>query len=365
VKVLFLVPYPYSTAASQRFRFEQYFEALRKKGMKVKEKPFISTEGWKIMYSPGDPWNKVLLLAKGFLKRVGVLIEIFSFDFVFIHRECSPIGFPFYEWILAKVLKKKIIYDFDDAIWLTDRTNESRIERSIRWRSKVKLLCKWSYKVSAGNKYLADYARKFNNNVLINPTTIDTVNVHNPAAYNKKNLREQSHINNLVIGWTGSHSTLKYLEELLPVLKQIEDKYPEISVLVIADRQPTLPLKNLIFKRWSEKSEIEDLMLMDIGIMPLHDDEWTKGKCGFKALQYMALEIPAVVSPVGVNTEIVEDGIDGYWCKTTGEWFSNIERLILNKEERVRMGKLGRKKVIEHYSVESNSANFLSLFQEL
>jgi glycosyltransferase involved in cell wall biosynthesis len=103
--------------------------------------------------------------------------------------------------------------------------------------------------------------------------------------------------------------------------------------------------------------------MADIGIMPLPDDEWAKGKCGFKALQYMSLEIPAVVSPVGVNSEIVENGVQGFWCLSESEWFTRLEQLILNPEERKQMGRLGRQKVIQRYSVRSNTATFLSLFQ--
>src|SRR5690606_22099916 len=114
------------------------------------------------------------------------------------------------------------------------------------------------------------------------------------------------------------------------VLKQIENKYPSTQFLVIADRPVDMNLRNLVFKKWSPETEIEDLLAADIGIMPLPDDEWTKGKCGFKALQYMALEIPAVVSPVGVNKDIVEDGVHGFLCASETDWFAALERLILN-----------------------------------
>lgn len=124
-----------------------------------------------------------------------------------------------------------------------------------------------------------------------------------------------------------------------------------------------MPLKNLVFKPWKKETEIEDLALFDIGIMPLPDDTWAKGKCGFKALQYLAMEIPAVVSPVGVNSKIIEHGGNGFCCTTEEEWFEVLEILILNEAGRKIMGERGRRKVIEHYSVLSNSATFLSLFE--
>ena len=292
-----------------------------------------------------------------YVRRYLLLLRASRYDFIFIHRETTPVGPPIAEWILAKLLRKKIIYDFDDAIWLTDKTDESVFKGIFRWRSKVRSICKWSYKISCGNSYLAAYAKQFNPNVFIIPTTIDTAKLHTRDAGDERSGK------NIIIGWTGSRSTLKYLQELTPVLQAVEKKYSEVEYLMIADENPKLPLKNMVFRSWKKETEIRDLAAMDIGIMPLPDDAWTRGKCGFKALQYMAMSIPAVVSPVGVNREIVQNGVEGYWCTSHQEWFARLEELILNPEKRNEMGKRGRQKVIEHYSVASNSANFLSLFQ--
>lgn len=357
MKILFIVPYPKDEAPSQRFRFEQYYQSLKAAGHYTQVQPFLSLTAWKSIYISKNLLEKGAFVLLGYLKRFLILRFIHKFDYVFIHREASPAGPPFFEWCIAKIFRKKIIYDFDDAIWLTDHTNESWLIRKIRWRSKVSSICKWSDKISCGNSYLAEYAKQFNKNVFINPTTIDTLHMPIPKAP-RANLKEK-----ITIGWTGSHSTLKYLKTLLSVLQRLEKKYPEIKFLVIADEDPKFTLKNLTFIRWKKESEIADLENMDIGLMPLPDGAWSKGKCGFKALQYMALEIPALVSPVGVNTEIVVDGIHGYWCASEIEWFTKIENLIIDHEKRSAMGKMGRQKVIERYSVASNSANFLSLFQ--
>lgn len=279
-----------------------------------------------------------------------------SFTLVFIHREATPLGPPWMEWMIAKVFRKKIIYDFDDAIWLTDKDKESAWARFFRWRSKVASLCKWSWKVSCGNEYLAQFSRQFNNSVVINPTTIDAKNIHVPTGKTYGN-------EHVTIGWTGSHSTLKYLETIVPVMQALEGKYQQVQFLVIADRDPALPLQRYQFVKWRKESEISDLAAMDIGIMPMRDDAWTRGKCGFKALQYMALQIPAVISPVGVNKEILKSGVEGFLCESPDEWFRALEDLTLNPERRKQMGSKGRQKVIGSYSVASNSANFLSLFQ--
>jgi glycosyltransferase involved in cell wall biosynthesis len=267
------------------------------------------------------------------------------FEFIFVHREIAPIGPPIFEWLIAKVFKKKIIYDFDDAIWLTDRSNESRVLSFIKWRQKVGAIIRWSYKVSCGNSYLSTFARQANSNVIVNPTTIDTVGLHNPALYPHADNKKK----NIVIGWTGSHSTLKYLEESTPILSQIEKTFSNVEFAVIADREPSMRLERFRFIPWNSESEIQDLMMFDIGIMPLPDDQWSKGKCGFKALQYMSLGIPAVASPVGVNINIIDHGQNG--------------RLIEDKSLRKKMGNHGREKIIRNYSVSSNSGLFLKLFE--
>jgi len=281
------------------------------------------------------------------------------YDFIFIHRECAPLGPPVFEWLLAKVLRKKIIYDFDDAIWLPNTSDENKIASALKWHGKVSDICRWSYRVSCGNAYLADYARQFNSNVVVNPTTIDTLYLHNPALYTPRQASQP-----VVIGWTGTHSTLKYLQPLLPVLQRLEKKYADrIRFLVIANKAPDFALHQLTFVPWKKETEIGDLLQMDIGIMPLVDDIWAKGKCGFKALQYMALGLPAVVSPVGINTDIVDDTV-GFVADSETEWELALTRLIEDQALRRRLGEGARARVVERYSVTSNTSTFLSLFSK-
>lgn len=355
-RVAFLLPYPVNHAPSQRFRLEQYFEALKTAGYSFYIHSFMNTRAWMALYQSGGLAVKGWMLFTGFLRRFLLLFKIPFYNFVFIHREASPVGPPVFEWIIAKVFRKKIIYDFDDAIWLTDKKNENALERFIRFRSKVGLICKWSYKVSCGNEYLCTYARQFNSRVVLNPTTIDTDTLHNPE------LVAKNQSGKITIGWTGSHSTLKYLKEIEHAIATLEQKYPALQTLVIADKKPDLTLQRLVFVPWNKETEAEDLAKIDIGIMPLPNDEWTKGKCGFKALQYMAMEIPTVVSPVGVNTKIIEHGIEGYFAATDQEWVTTLELLINDPGLRKTMGKNGRKKIIDAYSVCSNTPVFLGLF---
>ncbi|GIL22499.1 MAG: glycosyl transferase [Bacteroidota bacterium] len=355
MKIAFVCPYPPDKAPSQRFRFEQYFQSLSEAGVQYHIYSFLSEHYWNNLYVSKGLLFKIRMLTAGFLKRFLLLFKITSYDFVFLHREATPVGPPVFEWLIAKVFQKKIIYDFDDAIWLTDKVRESLPEKLIRFRSKVGLICKWSYAVSCGNEYLCEYARLFAGRVVLNPTTVDTDKFGHSELYGKKNN------NQVVVGWTGSHSTLKYLKEMEPVFIHLRATYPEVRVLVIADKKPQTNLQ-IDFVLWNSVTEAEDLARIDIGIMPLPDDEWAKGKCGLKALQYMALGIPAVVSPVGVNSKIIKNDVTGYLCKTHNEWIAALEKLIVNSTLRHSLGVQGRAFVQDHYSVRSNKKLFLSLF---
>ena len=353
VSVAFLSPYPLGGAPSQRFRYEQYLPCLTQRGISYAIYPFLDHRTYRILYSPGHTLQKVVGLLSGFLRRIIHVVYSCRATYVFIHREAAPVGPPGIEWFLAKVARRKIIYDFDDAIWLTDPSHVNPVAAFVKWPRKVAVICQWSHTVSAGNAYLADFARHRASRVIINPTTIDTVYYHN-------RLQEQA-TRPPVVGWTGSHSTLKYLDLLVPVLQQLQKKY-DFQFLVIADRPPVLALTSLAFVRWQQETEIDDLLRIHVGLMPLPDDAWAKGKCGFKALQYLALGIPALVSPVGVNTQIVEHNIEGYHCTTEEDWYRALEELLTSPEKRSSMGQAGRKKVVNHYSVEANTKNFLSLF---
>lgn len=354
-KILFLTPYPHGQAPSQRFRFEQYLGALAAAGHTYKLESFLTQDTWEILYKPGRAAAKGWGIMAGFIRRLRLLARVSAFDFVFIHREAAPLGPPMLEWLIAKVLRKRVIYDFDDAIWLANTSEANRMAAGLKWHHKVANICRWAYKNSCGNAYLADYARQFNSHSLVNPTTIDTEHLHNKV-------RDQVAPGRLVIGWTGTHSTLKYLDQVVQVLAQLESEGLDFEFRVISNQPPLLPLRSLVFVPWRKETEITDLLAFHIGLMPLEDDQWAKGKCAFKALQYMALGIPALVSPVGMNTEVVQNDYNGYVCRTAADWETRLRQLLANPGLRQHLGVAARNTVIERYSVLANKANFLQLF---
>lgn len=356
MNILFLTPYPLKESPSQRFRFEQYFEILQNAGHSIRVQSFLTQYNWRQFSKPGQLTSVIFALLGGLARRLLVLPTLYQYHVVFIHREVTPVGPPVLEWLIAKVFNKRIIYDFDDALWLTDKKYESFFLRTIKCRWKVRTICRMSHRVSCGNDFLCQYARQFNNNVIYNPTTIDTDFLHDPG---RVPLRRSEKI---IIGWTGSSSTLKYLKEIEGILTDVEISYPQVQFKIIADQEPLLQLQRLTFTKWNNETEIVDLGEFDIGIMPLPDDDWSKGKCAFKALQYMALEIPTVASAVGVNVSVINHGVNGFLVESIEDWKNCLGKLILHENLREELGRKGRQTVVDNYSVRSNASRFLALF---
>lgn len=351
--ILFMSPYPHAGAPGQRFRYEQYYDALTRAGFRYDIRSFLDEETNAILYKPGHIGKKVWGTIKGYLRRIKHVWESRKYDFVFLYREASPLGPPIFEFLIAKVLGKKLIYDYDDAIWLHSTSESNKLIGNLKWSGKVKLITKWAYKVSCGNDYLRDFALQYNAHAFVNPTTIDTEHYHNK-------LKDQ-HTGKVVVGWTGSNTTMGYLDLLVPIISELEQQY-EFEFVVISDKEPELPLKSLRYIKWNKDTEVDNLLEMNFGLMPLSDDPWSRGKCGFKALQYMSLGMPAIAAPVGVNSKIIDHGHTGYLCITHQEWKDAIEKLLTDTELRVRMGKASRERVEQYYSVSSNTSSFLGFF---
>ncbi|NEN23413.1 glycosyltransferase family 4 protein [Cryomorpha ignava] len=367
-RVLIVCPYPEGKAPSQRFRFEQYLPYLRANGLEVSVASFWTNEQWPAIYGGMSVVYRVLSTVMAFVKRFFLLFSLHKYQTVFIHREAAPLGPPWWEWCAAKIFRKRLIYDFDDAVWLPNSSQaNAKLVGNLKNHGKTGKIISWSETVFAGNSFLASYAKQFCDNVKIVPTTIDC-NLHDPNLLAKPKPNNKTESNSILntqdslptIGWTGTHSTLKQLTPLFPLLEKVYAQLP-FRFLLIADIAPEIMPEFVEFRKWNKQTEITDLLEIDIGIMPLYNTDWERGKCGFKALQYMALEIPAVVSGVGVNSEIVIEMETGLIAEPVtsrgGEdyliWESSLLELLKNEELRLRLGKKGRKRVKDYYSVEA------------
>ena len=251
----------------------------------------------------------------------------------------------------------KVVFDFDDAIWLPNVSSGNKALQLLKNPSKTEAIISSADMVFAGNDYLANYASAFCENVKVIPTTIDTT-------HHKR--EKQNTSNRVCIGWTGTETTRKYLEMIKPIFQKLTSKYGDkIYFKVICDQPWSAEGIGLKNEKWDKEKEIEQLEEIDIGVMPLTDDQWSRGKCGFKGLQYMAMESATIMSPVGVNKQIINHGENGYLASTDEDWFEQLSSLIENKELRLQIGKAGRDTVIKKYSVSSTKDLYLKYLNEI
>lgn len=354
-KILFVAPHRPDRSPSQRFRFEQYLEYLQSQGFDYDFSYLISAEDDQKLYKKGKYNDKLKILLKSHRIRKGNVQNAHVYDIIFVQREAFMTRSIKYEKAFARS-KAKLVFDFDDSIWLQ---NVSSANKNLNWLKnphKTSKIIELADLVIAGNKYLKEYADRFNDQTMIIPTTIDTTEYQRIDQDNDK----------VCIGWSGSITTIQHFEYALPFLRKVKAKFGgKVTFKVIGDgnyRNEELDIQGIA---WNKQDEIKELSSFDIGIMPLPDDEWAKGKCGLKGLQYMALEIPTIMSPVGVNQEIIAHGKNGFLAKEADEWLTIIGDLIKDKALRNKVGKAARKTVVDHYSVESNKEKYLCAFQDL
>jgi glycosyltransferase involved in cell wall biosynthesis len=337
IRVLAVVPYPAGRAPGQRYRIEQWTSLLRREGIDVTFSPFLSQRGMGMLYEPGHLPAKAWETLRGYLRRLAEALRRTSADVIFIYREAALLGPAWIERLLA--LRRPLVFDFDDAIYLAGTSQSNAWSRRLKSVTKVDTICRIARHVTVGNEFLAKYARDRASEVTVIPSTIDTdVYQVGPRAQNRVP----------VVGWTGSVTTLPYLMALAPALRQLRERR-EFELRVIG---PKIAIEGLAVQwlPWRAETEPADLCTLDVGLMPLPDDEWSRGKCGMKALQYMGLAIPPVVSPVGVNTAIVHDGVNGFYARSAEEWVDRISQLLRDESLRRWMGSAARRTVERWYS---------------
>ncbi|MFB6257759.1 MAG: glycosyltransferase family 4 protein [Flavobacteriales bacterium] len=354
-KVLFVASHRPERAPNQRFRFEQYFPFLEEQGYDPELSYLIDEETDRKLYSKGKLGAKLRFVIDSYIKRKKDLERIEDHDIVFVSREALMIRSTMFEKGVARS-PTPMVLDIDDAVWLPNVSGNNARFGWVKGAGKLHKSFRYADLIIAGNRYLASYAGQYNANVRVIPTTIDT-SYHRPLDIQRDE--------RICIGWTGSPTTVPHFELALPYLEKIKELFGDrIRFKLIGDGDYYNENLGLQGQAWKKKSEVEDLADIDIGIMPLPDTEWAKGKCALKALQYMAMEVPPVVSPVGVNPEVVEDGVNGYTPNTGTEWVEALDRLIRDEELRRSLGVAARRTVEERYSVEANKQDYLQVLED-
>ena len=340
-------------AASTRQRFSQYAPDFAEAGISLELSPLMDDDHMRRLVRGQRP--SILGTASAMGRRVRSLLAAHDYDLLWLHCESFPY-LPGYLELLAFRSGRPVVYDFDDAIFHIYDSSPRPLVRRLLGR-KLQPLLKRVSAVTCGNDYLADYARGFCDRVLVVPTVVDTDRyVPAPAP------RQQP----LTIGWIGSPSTWPQVRPLLPLLAELYRahgvRFRAIGAGVRAEGDR---FEGIDLVEWSEKREIAEVQAMDIGIMPLTDSPFVRGKSGYKLIQYMACGLPTVASPIGVNASIVKESRTGYLASNTEEWRQALLRLIADPALRRRLGQEGRRKAVAQYSLASQAPRLIELFRSL
>jgi glycosyltransferase involved in cell wall biosynthesis len=355
LRVAFLGLQAPGRSPGQRYRIEAYLPALRRRGIEVRYDWLLSREDLRVFYGREPAMKKGAIAGKAAMRRLKSVLRARGVDVFLVQREAFFLGNAWSEWLAS--LRAPVVLDFDDAIWLP---NVSEANRSCAWLKNVRKIAQiasLARTVIAGNDYLASWARQHAENVHVVPTTIDTDWFAPPSSRDPRGP--------VTIGWSGSPSTVAHLRTLLPVLERLSARYGDrIRIRVMGDPAFIhLPL-GIRGEPWSADAELALVREMDIGVMPLPDDAWTRGKCGLKGLLSMSMGAASVMSPVGVNTEIIQPGENGFLPATDDEWFDTLSRLIDDPELRARVGRAGRETVVDQYSVTRWEGRLAQLLSE-
>ena len=335
---------------STRFRVLQHVDRLRDLGVAVNAQVPLINKYQNVPLLPATtpkwvrkvfavPWTAAKLAT-----RLPGILNSRSGDVTWLEREILPGYFT-----LEPLLKTPLVFDVDDAIWLAAPFG----------RAATRKIAERADQLIVGNPYLADWFHQYNRDLVIVPTAVD-VDIYK-AAYRDDN---DGYFN---VGWIGTSSNNHHLLALEPILRRFFDEHSKTRLLVVSDRAPKfkqLPPEQTRFVAWNPQIELASIQDMQVGMMPLADNEWTRGKCSFKMLQYMACEIPVIVSPVGMNAEVLTMGDVGFAAKSDDDWYAALEHLYRDVDERKRMGDNGRQVIVENFSAKRIASQLADIFQQ-
>ncbi len=327
MKVLFLIQ-GHNVAAS-RYRVLQYIPHLTPKGIEA----------------------TVTLYPKTLKENLRFFSSLSQYDIVFLQRK--RFNQPRLGWLRRRA--KRIIYDFDDAVMY--RNSKAGIPFSKTRKRRFTQMIKASDFVIAGNEFLKDQVLQLNPNVEVIPTVIDESR-YAPKTYEKQKKE-------VTIGWIGDHGSIHYLEEMRPIFEEIGKRYPYAKLKIVCDTFFDCEHLRVIKKEWRAEGEVKDLQGIDIGVMPLVDDPWSWGKCGLKIIQYQGVGVPVVCTPVGINRDLVSEGVNGLWATAPEEWVEKLAFLLEHSDLREKMGREGRRRVLEGFTLQACAPRLYAIMERL
>jgi glycosyltransferase involved in cell wall biosynthesis len=324
------------TIPSARARVRQYIAPLAARGIRVHEYPLP----WGNIL-PGAPARRALWMGATASSRLIALTHSWKADVTWVSRQLLPAFVP-----LQALARKPMILDVDDAVWMNTGGH------------RVRELAAASTTIVAGNAYLAGYFRQFHNDVVVIPTPVDTNRFQLPPAASSTDI---------VLVWIGTSGNYVFLRQIEDAIARVFEQRPSVRMRVVADRPPDLPKlgARIEFVPWHSDTEVENLWHTSIGLMPLAEDAWCAGKCSYKMLCYMACGLPVIVSPVGMNREVLSYGGVGFGARSPEEWTDCLLRLVDDEPLRRRMGLRARKVVEESFSLQHLAPRYASVFHRV
>jgi glycosyltransferase involved in cell wall biosynthesis len=334
VRVLALASYPVE-AASSRYRIAQFIEPLAERGVEIDFRPFLDRGLFAALYEPRKLLPRVPLLVLRTLGRIAAAFRAARADVVFVQREAMLVGPPIIEWIIARVLRRPIVLDLDDATYIAYASPVyGRAASLLKWPGKTDRLIRWARVVVCGNPNLAAHARSLGAEAVVAPTVVDT-RVFRPLDAPPHDVP--------TIGWIGTHGTFPFLERLLPLFERLgrEQRF-RLTIVGSGRAEVRVPSVDVDCRPWRLDREADDFRALDIGVYPIANDAWSAGKSGFKAVQYMSCGVPFVMSPVGVCATMGVAGETHFAATTDDEWLAALRQLLADAELRRKMGRAGR-----------------------
>lgn len=354
-KILFICPYPKNTVPAQRLKYEQYISIFEKNNFSCTIESFFNSREYGIIHKKGFFFSKVIAVLSGYVRRILLLFNLKKYDLIYIFLNVTPLGGNLFEKIFCK-LSSKIIYDIDDLVYLNKYSEQNKLAKYFRFSKKYYYLMESSDHVITCTSYLNNFVKKYNKNTTNISSTINTKK-YIPIKKNKN-------YNNVVLGWTGSFSTLPYLHLIDDVINEIQQSYV-CPIHIIGSTKEKFKFVNYKSFKWNSKSEVRILNTIDIGLYPLPNEEWVKGKSGLKAIQFMALGIPVVATDTEINRKVIINNKTGFLVKSNKGWIKKIKLLIKNKKLRYKMGLNGIKHVEKNFSIDVNKEKYLKILNKL
>jgi len=357
LRVLALASYPVRAAAT-RYRLVQYVHPLAKRGISLEIKPFLDDDLFVSLYRRGQVSRLMLGGLRAFLKRFGDAFAARGADLIFVQREAMMIGPPLFEWLSMRFGDCPLVLDLDDATYIPySSPSYGRLGSALKCFGKTDRLIQMAHVVICGNQSIAEHVIKLGTRAAVLPTVVDT-EVFRPRATQTESVLP-------VLGWIGTHSTYPYLERIFPALERLARKHRFLLRIIGSGRETvSIPGVHVETSDWCLESEVRDFQSLDIGLYPITADEWSAGKSGFKAIQYMSIGIPFVTTPVGICSEIGEPKTTHFLASSMDEWFDTLSMLLSDVHLRCRMGIAGREHALRHYTITAQTTQLARILLE-